>query len=330
MLRKILALSLVIGLLLSGCAGAGKPTKYQRTYWEAFDTVTEITGYAESQAAFDQMADLICEELYRYHQLFDIYNDYPGVQNLKTINDQAGIAPVQVDAAILALLLDCRAYYQATGGLVNAAMGSVLRIWHAARNASQAVLPDRQALEEAAQHTAWDAVIIDEANSTVFLADPAMSLDVGAIAKGWATQRVAEQVPSGWLLSVGSNICATGPKPNGDAWRIGVQDPDNPNGYLLAMELHRGAAVTSGDYQRFYTVDGVDYHHIIDPNTLYPATYWRSVTVLCSDSAVADLLSTALFLLPMEEGKVLASTFGAEAMWVDAQGNQFFTDGFAR
>lgn len=332
-MRRVLIIALAAAMLLCGCTAQNGQRKYQATYWTAFDTVTTITGFASSQTEFDAVAQSVYDELYDYHQLFDIYHDYAGVNNLKTVNDNAGIAPVQVDGRIIELLLDCRAYYEASGGLVNVAMGSVLRLWHEARTASladpqNARLPDADALAEAAKHTSWDWVIIDQTNSTVYLSDPAMSLDVGAIAKGWATQKAAEHAPEGLLLSVGSNICATGAKADGSAWNIGVQDPNDPNGYLTTIALRQGSAVTSGDYQRFYTVDGVTYHHIIDPATLYPATLWRSVSIVCRDSGIADLLSTALFLLPLEEGKALLAQYGAEAMWVDAQGQSFQTDGF--
>lgn len=332
-MRRILTVFLAVCLLLCGCSGVNGPGKFEKAYFEAFDTYTTITGYADSQAAWDAVADGLYGQLWEYHQLFDIYNEYDDLSNLKTVNDNAGIAPVKVDRRIIALLLDCRAYDEATGGLVNAAMGSVLRLWHEARADSladpeKAYLPDESALAEAAKHTGWDNVIIDAEKSTVYLSDPEMSLDVGAIAKGWAAQRVAEEAPAGVLLNVGGNICATGPKPDGSAWKVGVQDPDNAAGYLQTCLLSEGAMVTSGDYQRYYTVAGKRYHHIIDPQTGYPAEYWRSVTVRCADAGVADLLSTALFLLPREEGEALLQAYGAEAMWVDRQGEIFRSDGF--
>ena len=86
--------------------------------------------------------------------------------------------------------------------------------------------------------------------------------------------------------------------------------------------------VTSGDYQRAYMVDGKLYHHIIDPRTLYPSEHWRSVSVVCDDSGIADALSTALFLLPLEEGQKLLDTYKAEALWVNAQGERFYSPGF--
>ena len=88
--------------------------------------------------------------------------------------------------------------------------------------------------------------------------------------------------------------------------------------------------VTSGDYQRAYMVDGEIYHHIIDPDTLYPGKLWRAVTVVCPDSGLADALSTALFLLPIEEGQKLLDACESTAMWVDAEGNMYYSTGFEK
>ncbi len=153
---------------------------------------------------------------------------------------------------------------------------------------------------------------------------------MGAIAKGWAAEEVAKDSPSGLLISVGGNVCATGPKDSsGTPWVVGIQNPDGGD-YLHTVYVTKGSVVTSGDYQRAYTVDGQIYHHIIDSDTLYPSGYWRSVTVICDDSALADALSTALFLLPLEEGRQLLDRLGAEAMWVDIRGERFYSPGFQK
>ena len=334
-MKKWLAV-LILVCLLTGCAAGaagGKPAVYESTYLTLFDTVTVIRGRAESQAAFTETAQGIHDTLLRYHQLFDIYNDYEGLNNLKTINDQAGVAPVEVDGDIIRLLRECREFYDATGGRVNVAMGGVLALWHDARTAglddpASAALPDRAALERAAAHMDFDAVIIDEDASTVYISDPETRLDVGAVAKGWSAQRAAEHAPEGLLISVGGNICATGPKTEGgDPWVVGIQNPDGGD-YLHTVCVTGGSVVTSGDYQRTYLVDGESYHHIIDPETLMPSRYWRSVTVVCADSGIADALSTALFLMSQEEGQALLTRCNAEAMWVDAEGREFFSPGF--
>ena len=334
-MKRFCCLLLICGILLSGCAGVGEPEmkQYTATFLTLFDTVTTVIGRAQSEEAFQEQAQAVHDDLLVYHQLFDIYNDYEGLNNLKTVNDNAGVAPVAVDREIIELLLDCRDYYDLTDGRVNVAMGSVLRLWHEARSDGlddplNAYLPEQEALLEAAKHCSLDAVVIDETACTVYLTDPDTRLDVGAVAKGWAAQRVSEKAPEGLLISVGGNVCATGPKDDaGTPWVIGVQNPDGGE-YLHTVYHSFGSVVTSGDYQRAYAVDGVVYHHIIDPDTLYPGTYWRSVTIVCDDSGLADCLSTALFLLPLEEGQALLDQTDAEAMWVNSAGEEFLSPGF--
>lgn len=333
-MKRLAALLVLVGVLLGGCsAKPAEQKQYTATFLTLFDTVTTIVGHAESEEVFRAIAQEIHDALLEYHRLFDIYSEYDGMSNLKTVNDRAGEEPVQVDARIIELLIDCRSYYEATGGRVNAAMGSVLSLWHEARSEglddpANARLPEENALREAAMHMDFDSIVIDEEASTVFLADADMRIDVGAIAKGWAVQKVCEQAPSGLLVSVGGNVCATGPKDeSGTPWVIGIQNPDGED-YLHTLYVSGGSVVTSGDYQRAYTVDGRRYHHIIDPETLYPAEYWRSVTVVCADSGTADALSTALFVLPMEEGQTLLEKYGAEALWMDREGNLLYSPGF--
>lgn len=332
-MKRLLTLLLAV-LLLGGCAPKEpQQSRYQATFLELFDTVTTIVGYAPSEEAFRETSEAIRHALEEYHQLFDIYHTYPGVVNLKTLNQSAGIAPVEVDGKIMELLKFCREVYDATSGKVNIAMGSVLQLWHEAReegiaDPANAKLPEEAALEEAAKHTDLSQLILDEEAGTVFYADPEMSLDVGAIAKGYALEQVCKTAPEGHLISVGGNVRATGAKPDGGSWVVGIQNPTGEEGYLHTVEVEDISVVTSGDYQRYYTVDGVSYHHIIDPETLYPGRLWRAVTVLCPDSGLADGLSTALFLLPQAEGQALLDKFGCEALWVDSDNHLHYSPGF--
>ena len=171
---KLLSVLLSIAMLLT-CAALVScekpPEKFSEYSFDYFDTVTTILGRDSSEAAFTEKTQAVHDELLRYHQLFDIYNVYEGLNNLKTINDHPGEA-VTVDQTIIDLLLDCKAYCELTEGRVNAAMGSVLYLWHEARedglnDFANAYLPDGDALAEAARHTSWENVVIDEENSTV-------------------------------------------------------------------------------------------------------------------------------------------------------------------
>lgn len=331
-MKRILALLLAI-FLLSGCGVFQNQQQYNATYLDVFDTVTTIVGRAENQEAFSSAAKEIHDALLEYHRLFDIYHDYDGLVNLKTVNEQAGIAPLTVDDRIIQLLLECKRIAEFTDGKVNAAMGSVLKLWHQARTDSlndpeNAYLPDQTALEEAAKHMDFNCVVIDEAKSTVFFTDPLVQLDVGAIAKGWAMEQVAKTAPEGLLISVGGSVRATGAKDeSGTAWKVGVQNPDG-DGYLRTVSITGGCIATSGDYQRTYTVGDKAYHHIIDPATLYPSQLWRSVTVYCADAGMADALTTALFLLPRDAGQSLLDQFDAQALWVDTSGQCHYSPDF--
>ena len=332
--RRFLPGLLSLILLLTGCAAPEPEMKqYDATFLTLFDTVTTVVGRAADEASFRRKAQQVHDDLLVYHRLFDIYNSYEGITNLKTLNENAAVAPVKVDPIIIDLLVDCKEYHSLTGGKVNVAMGSVLALWHEARNdglddPANAYVPPEEALREAAAHTSIDDVIIDEEASTVYFADPLLRLDVGAVAKGWSAQRVADMHESGMLISVGGNVCSTGPKDAaGTPWVIGIDDPDD-GGFLHTVYLGKGSVVTSGDYQRWYMVDGAVYHHIIDPVSLFPSNYWRSASVICEDSGLADALSTALFLLPLEEGQALLERAGAEALWMDPSGKLFYSPGF--
>lgn len=332
MWKKIVPVLIVLAAAVVALGGCSKPKEvYQEVYLDVFDTVSTLRGYESESTAFTEKSEKVHAALLEYHQLFDIYHDYP--KGIKAINDNAGIAPVEVDPSVMALLLDCRAYAEMTHGRVNIAMGSVLKLWHEAREAGiadpeHASLPDFAALQEAAGHCSFDTVILDEEHMTAFISDPEQSLDVGAIAKGWAAQKVSQTLPEGYYLNLGGNVCTRGIKPDGTKWFIGIQSPDSLAEYLCVVGLDNLSAVTSGDYQRSFTVDGKAYHHIIDPDTLMPSAYWRSVSILCPDSGLADCLSTALFLMNRADGEALLQQCSADAMWVDAEGNTYATPGF--
>lgn len=338
--RRIgLALALTACLLLSGCAAEETlPARYEQTFFDVFDTVTTVIVYDTDADDAQEKIDEAHELLTRYHRLYDIYDAYDGLNNLYSVNQNAGIAPVQVDEEILDLVSFGRDMYAATDGALNIALGSVTSLWKEYREAGlddpgHAALPPEDDLQKAGRHTDIGGVVIDRAAGTLYLTDRDLRLDVGAIAKGYAVQRVVERLRSegvdSMLISAGGNVCAVGTKADGSNWKVGVQDPYS-DGYLLAVRVDDRSLVTSGTYERYYTVDGKKYHHIIDPKTLCPSAYYDSVSVLCADSGMADALTTGLFCMPPEEGEALvASLDGVEALWVLPDGTQLESAGFA-
>lgn len=329
-------------MIFSGCSKPQAPKeRYTATYLDLFDTVTQIIGYEESEDAWKAQSQFFYDELEVYHQLFDIYNDYAGVNNVKTINDNAGIAPVKVDKKLIDMLVFARKMYEMTDGEVNVAFGAVLSIWHDYREAGiadpeTAKLPPMEDLQNAVQYTDFELVEIDEDACTVYLPDEHMSLDVGAIAKGYAVEKVCQAWEANGMkqamASVGGNVKTIGDKGKDGVWKAGMQNPDltSEQAYLHIVPLKtQETLVTSGDYQRYYYVGDTKYHHIIDPDTLMPATHFTAVAILCTDSGMGDALSTAVFNMPLEEGKALVESIdGVEAAWIFPDNSEVFTDGF--
>ncbi len=341
-MHKIFKIFLVFGLILNITAcQIQEKNRYEAQFLGLFDTVTQIVSYMDRKEEFSEHVNQIHDDLEEYHKLYDIYNKYPDLVNIKIINENAGEQPVMVDRRIIDLLLFAKEVYKKTNGKVNVALGSVLAIWHDYRERStqdpeNAKLPPMDLLREAAQHTGINKVIIDESALTVFLEDPDMSLDLGAIAKGFAVEQVSQRAirrgfTSG-LISVGGNLKVIGTKNSSkEPWNVGIQNPESPGekSNLRVVNLSDQSLVTSGNYSRYYTVDGKEYHHIINPETLYPAEYFTAITIICEDSGVADALSTGVYNMPLQEGlRLIESLHNTEAFWVLPNGEQKFSTGF--
>lgn len=313
--------------------------EYSWLGWETFDTITEVIGNAESREEWDSQMTAFEADLKAYNRLYDIYNTYEGLTNLASLNQRAGQGPVPVDSRIIDLLELAKEAYALTDGKMNVAAGAVLALWHDARTAGledpdHAALPDPAALAEAARHCDINDVIIDRTAGTVELRDPDMRLDVGSIGKGYAVELSARAAEARGLtsasISVGGNIRTIGTRRDGRPWGVGIENPWGSDARMAAaLDMPAGASlVTSGSYQRYYTVDGVRYHHIIDLSTLAPAEYFVSVSVLGPDSGLADCLSTGLFCLPLEEGRqIIESLEGYEAFWMESDGAVTYTAG---
>ncbi|MGI6085992.1 MAG: FAD:protein FMN transferase [Acetivibrionales bacterium] len=352
-MKRLIVLSLAVLLLLNtGCAfGADqRKTSYRKYSYEftgTFDTMIQFIGYAENEKQFEGLAKKGQTRFEELHRLFDIYNNYDGINNIKTINDNAGIKPVEVEQEIIDIIQFSKEWYGKTGGAVNIALGPVLSIWHDYREEAIitpaiARLPDLNLLKKAALNTDISKVKVDTENKTVFLQESGMSLDLGAVGKGFATEIVARELENegftSFIISGGGNVRAVGRPRDGvrSKWGIGIQ---NPNGNAAISEydtldtvfITDSSVVTSGDYQRYYEVNGKRIHHLIDPATLMPANYYRAVTVMTKDSGLADFLSTTLFLLPYEKSRALVESLeGVEALWVMPDGNVTATDNMKR
>ncbi|ABW18436.1 ApbE family lipoprotein [Alkaliphilus oremlandii OhILAs] len=348
-MKKVISIIMIFVLtlgILSGCNQKVEKeySKYTDTFFDTFDTLVQVVGYTETEEEFKAYFEQIKSRFEQLHKLYDIYNNYEGLNNVKTINDNAGIKPVEVQKEIIDLIVFAKEWYSKTNGKTNIAMGSVLKIWHDYRQEGEsepehAKLPPMEQLLEAAQYTNIDDVIVDTKKNTVYLADKKMALDVGAVAKGYATEVVAkEMMKKGFtsgIISAGGNVRVLEKPLDGvrERWGIGIQNPDqsilpNESSILETIFINNASVVTSGDYQRYYMVDGKTIHHLIDPETLMPGEYYRAVTVVTVNSGAADALSTAVFLTPYAESKALVEGIeGVEALWIMKDGSIEATDG---
>ncbi|WP_296114195.1 FAD:protein FMN transferase [uncultured Anaerococcus sp.] len=316
--------------------------KHTDKVYEYFDTITTFMAYTEDDEEFDHYKEVLKEELKTYHEFFNSYDTFEGVNNFRTINEMAGKEPVEVDPLIIELIKYSKEMYELTDGKINIAMGFLLGLWHDYRdmsieNPDKAAIPEEGLLVEASKHENIEAIEIDEEKNTVFISDPDVQIDIGAIGKGYATKIIAERLEEEGLkhgiLSVGGDDVLIGDNPNSDDsyYTIAITNPDledKDEPFSSVVKLRETSVVTSGDYQRYFMVDGKRYHHIIDPATMYPSTKWRSVSVIMDDIARADTISTYLFILDHDEGLEFAKKVGAEVLWIDEDFNSFQTEGW--
>lgn len=348
--RKI-SLLVVIALLFSLLASC-KPKvrmKFSFDYFDSFDTLVKATGYFFTQEEADKFDKKLAERLKYYDNLFDCHKEHEGVNNVYTINKMAGKEKVKVDAALLDLISQSKTLGLKYDSRVNIAFGAVIELWEKSMTEAlendelKAATPDIEVLKERAKYASLNNIIIDKEESTIYITDERTKINLGSVAKGYAVELICNELKEDGfdsvVLSAGGNVKTIG-HPNGETkrkWTIGVENP------YSASEMKEGdseiydilytmdkAIVTSGDYQRyFYGLDNVKYNHIIDTRTLSSARNFTAVTVITKDSGIADFLSTLLFTLTYEEGAEVIKDFpDTEALWINFDNTEFYTDGF--
>lgn len=339
--EKIISISALVFLIVSVIVlaivllgGEYKPkTKTLYGYFGTADTCTIICYKNDSERLFNSRCTEVESLVEKYHKLTDIYHEYDGINNLKTLNDSAGGEPIKIEKELMEMLIYAKKIYYLTEGDVNIAMGAVLSIWHEYRaDGFGNKLPPMEMLSDAAEHCDIESLVLDEENMTALITDPEASVDVGAIAKGYATERAARLLKSmgadGYALSFSGNIRTIGEHPDDELWSIMIRDPfATSSTYAREIKAPEGAVVTSGGYENYYTVDGVRYHHIINKDTLMPADFFASVSVYHADSGFADCMSTALFNMSYEDGLALIERAKEQGYgnltvyWVTLDGN---------
>ncbi|NLY30756.1 MAG: FAD:protein FMN transferase [Firmicutes bacterium] len=288
------------------------------------DTSIEIRIFGSKrtlEAAFKRIQE-IDELMSRTRKGSDIYK----------VNQQAGGEWVKVSADTFHVIETALRFAETTGGLFDPTITPLVELWGIGTGNPQ--IPDQEAIEQAKGLVDYRRVDLAPSSRRVRLTQPGMGLDLGAIGKGYAADSVAqllrERGVESALLNLGGNVYVIGGKPDGTPWRIGIQDPFSDRGtHVTILEVRDTSIVTSGPYERFFIRNGKRYHHILNPETGYPAdTGLASVSIISPSSITADALSTSVFLLGLEKGLALLEEMeDVEAMLITNDRKVYLTSG---
>lgn len=336
MIKRVISLFLIISFVLFSASCENKNDKLlTKTYYQYFDTVTTVKIY-NSNKDFNKICNSFeSNVLKKYNQLFDIYKTYKGISNIKTINDNAGIKKIKIDSELTDFLLCCKKMYQKTNGNVNVCLGPVLKIWHKFRNEGKKV-PSLNDLKNANRYSSIENLKVNKEKNTAYLAKKGCSIDVGAIAKGYVADKIysflLSKIVKNAIVDFGGNIITVGKRTNGENFSVGITNPDNKSENTVTLKCKNGLIIsTSGDYERFYEVNGKKYSHIISPKTLFPTEKNKSVTVISKSGYLADTLSTALFILNYKEGLELVNKYNdCYALIIDSSTKLHYSNGFKK
>lgn len=272
----------------------------------------EKKAYTAIEAAF--------AEIRRIEELMSTY--IPESQ-LSKINSAAGKKAVKVDEELIRLIKRATEYSEMTEGGFNIAVGPLIKLWKVTEGGN---IPSNDEIRKAKELINYKDIAVDEKKSTVYLRKKGMRIDLGGIAKGYASDRAEIVLKNNGIVSgivaVAGDINAFGKKVDGNMWRIGIQHPRKKDAFLGIIELEDEAVSTSGDYERFFIKDGKRYHHIIDPKTGEPAGKCQSVAIVAKEATATDALSTGIFVMGPEKGMELIERLpDVEGIIIDAKGN---------
>ena len=320
-------------LLTLLCACTPHKEKIYRKSKILMDTVVTVTVVSNSENGGGKAIDATFKEMERLEKLFNFFSSESEVSR---INKYAGISQVRVSPDTLDILEKALFVSENTGGAFDVTIGPVILLYDFRKK----IRPDESEIRKKLPFVNYKDLAIDRNRATVFLKRKGMLIDIGGISKGYAADKAVETLKrcgiiSG-LVSVAGDIRAFGLKPDGMPWKIGVRNPGIPSGSVLVrgglpddvmatLDLRDGAISTSGDYERFFILDGKRYHHILSPKTGHSAKGCRSVSVITKEGIFTDAFATGVFVLGPEEGMKLLEKMRFDGVIVDSQGKVLVT-----
>lgn len=336
---KIVKLRLILLLLALFSCYEKKEKKYTETIDGLFDTTHFLVSYVKDESEFKKYVNIYKEEMEKLHKLYTGYEKYNGINNINVINENAGKKEVKVEKEIIDLLEYSIKLNKEVNDNVNIASGKVIELLEKDKLENIDKFNIKKCID-------INNIVINKKENTVFLKEECTKINVGAIAKGFAVEKVAQKLEKmgadSFLISAGGNVRTIGKRKNNkkniensdlkqceEKFCVGITLPlynnenlDKNNPYnkkteflskIVASDL---SVVTTGNYQRYIIKNNKVQGHILNLKTLKPEDKYASVTVITKDSGFADFMSTTLFLLSFEEGKKLVEGIdGLEAIW---------------
>lgn len=313
--------------ILAGCSKSKTPAEPTSKTALVLGTVCTITLYDSDDTT------IIDKAIARLTELEDILSINKTGTELDLVNNMSGIEPVKVSEDTLNVVKKGLEYSALSNGTMDITVGPLVKLWGIGTDS--AAVPTQEDIETAKSLINYEDVVIDEANSTIYLKNTGMKIDLGAIAKGYAADEVAKILEDNGvksaIVNLGGNIFVLGNKVDGSDWKVGVQNPEKDGeatiGYVTVTDK---SVVTSGIYERYFEEDGKKYHHILSPETGFPyENEILGVSILSDLSIDGDSLSTTLFALGVEEGlKLIESLDGVDAIFVTKDHKLYMTKGF--
>lgn len=326
--KKVLIIILLLILLSLVLLFIDKSSykEYTRSYFY-FDTYISIkTNTTISENEMNNIFNDIDYLYENYHKLTDAFTSYDGLVNIYYLNNVLEKnQSIELDTRLSSIIKIGIDYYEKTDGLFNIASGNLTIKWKEFLEECDS-LPSSTELDV---NTNINDIILED---NMYTKKNDIKLDLGAIAKGYVTQLVGEYLEDNniysYIINAGGNV-KVGKAYNKNNFVVGITNPDNTSDMFTKVNVNNLSIVTSGSYQRYCTIDEENYNHIINPKTGYPSNYMKSVTVISSNSLLADIYSTYLFLLPSEEGlEIVNNTNDIEAIWYIDENNIIRSDKF--
>ncbi len=286
----------------------------QRFPFRAMGSACEVVLASSSDKDAQRLAQMAISEVIRIERK---YSRYIADSVVSHVNQQAGVAPVACDDETWALLQYAAKLHEQSGGMFDITSGVLRQVW----NFQLAVLPPKENITAVLAKVGWHKVQLQ--NQSVFLPDIGMEIDLGGFGKEYAADRAAQVLQAQGVKSGHVNLAGDmrflGPKPTGEPWMIGIQDPRHSSQVIATLPMMQGGLATSGDYERYFELDGQRYCHVINPLTGWPVTYWRSVSVTAPATVVAGCTSTMAMLME-EKGLAFLQATGFDFLAMDYTG----------